>query len=133
MESKNSSIISALNYLRTNKPSLEEMRELYGSEGAFAFNTFQARYSGVRKLKDGRTSKEKREQVIDELIDDLNKKKIRNPIKDAKRQELITNILIAIAAFVGAALLLVFGWGVILFVPPIWLIIFLIIWIIKKK
>ena len=92
MESKNSSIISALNYLRTNKPSLEEMRELYGSEGAFAFHTFQARYSGVRKLKDGRTSKEKREQVIDELIDDLNKKKIRNPIKDAKRQELINYI-----------------------------------------
>lgn len=125
--------ISALEYIRTNrKTSLDEVNNLFGADGSFAFHTFQARYSMLRKQKDGRSLDDKREEAINGMIEDFKSKKLKNPVQAARRKELITNILIVVGSLIGAALLFIFGWAVILLVPPIWLVVIIIVWIIKK-
>ena len=125
--------ISALEYIRTNrKASLDEVNNLFGADGSFVFHTFQARYSMLRKQKDGRSLDDKREEAINGMIEDLKSKKLKNPVQAARRKELITNILIVVGSLIGAALLFIFGWAVILLVPPIWLVVIIIVWIIKK-
>ena len=86
----------------------------------------------LRKQKDGRSLDEKREEAINGMIEDLKSKKLKNPVQAARRKELITNILIVVGSLIGAALLFIFGWAVILLVPPIWLVVIIIVWIIKK-
>ena len=125
--------ISALNYIRSNrKASLDEVYNLFGSDGSFVFHTFQARYCAVRKQKDGRNLDDKCEEVIDEIIAEFDRKTLKSPSKEAKRQKLITNILIGVVAAVSAVLFFIFGWAIILLVPPIWIIIFVVLWILKK-
>ncbi len=126
--------VSALNYIRSNrKASRDEVFNLFGSDGLYVFDMFQARYSTVRKQKDGRKLSDKREEVIDGIISEFDSKKIKSPSQEAKRKELITNILIGIGAIVGAVSLFVFGWAVLLLVPPIWIIIIIILWVLKKS
>jgi len=125
--------ISAMEYIRANrKASLDEVYNLFGTDGSFVFHIFQARYSSVRKQKDGRKLNDKREEVIDGMIEEFSRKNFRSPTQKAKRQKLITNILIGIGGAVAAVLLFIFGWAVILLVPPIWLVVIIIVWIIKK-
>ena len=64
--------ISALEYIRANrKASLDEVYNLFGTDGSFVFHMFQARYSSVRKQKDGRKLNDKREEVIDGIIEEF--------------------------------------------------------------
>jgi len=125
--------LSALNCIRNNrKTSREEIHELYGAEGVFVYDLFLARYSDARKQKDNRSIKERREEVLDHMEDELRNGKIKNPVKDLKRQELYSKIFIILCAIVSVICMFVFGGIVLMLIPPIWIIIILLLWIIKK-
>ncbi len=125
--------LSALNCIRNNrKTSREEIHELYGAEGVFVYDLFLTRYSDARKQKSDRPIKERREEVLDEMEEELRCGKIKNPVKDLKRQELYTNIFIILCAIVSVICMFVFGGMLLMLIPPIWIIVILILWIIKK-
>ena len=125
--------IAPLVFLRDNrKASREEMHEHFGSDGIFLFDLFQARYSQVRKQKDGIKTNTKREMVIDQMIDEVLSGSIKNPMKDYKRKENITKILITLGAILSAIGVFVFGGALLILLPPIWIIVILLLWIIKK-
>lgn len=125
--------LSALNCIRNNrKTSREEIHELYGAEGVFVYDLFLARYSDARKQKDNRSIKERREEVLDHMEDELRNGKIKNPVKDLKRQELYSKIFIILCAIVSVICMFVFGGIVLMLIPPIWIIIILLLWVIKK-
>lgn len=125
--------LSALNCIRNNrKTSREEIHELYGAEGVFVYDLFLTRYSDARKQKSDRPIKERREEVLNQMEEELRCGKIKNPVKDLKRQELYTNIFIILCAIVSVICMFVFGGMLLMLIPPIWIIVILILWIIKK-
>ncbi len=125
--------LSALNCIRNNrKTSREEIHELYGAEGVFIYDLFLTRYSDARKQKSDRSIKERREEVLNQMEEELRCGKIKNPVKDLKRQELYTNIFIILCAIVSVICMFVFGGMLLMLIPPIWIIVILILWIIKK-
>lgn len=125
--------LSALNCIRNNrKTSREEIHELYGAEGVFVYDLFLTRYSDARKQKSDRPIKERREEVLNQMEEELRCGKIKNPVKDLKRQELYTNIFIILCAIVSVICMFVFGGMLLMLIPPIWIIVILILWIKKK-
>lgn len=124
--------ISVLDYIRNSrKTSRDEIQKLYGDEGVILYNIFRSRYGEVRKLKDGRTFREKREDTINQMLEDIQTGKLENPIGSNKYDGLITTLL-TVVALAGVLCILFFGGAVLLLVPPVWIIIFLLIWVIKK-
>ena len=114
--------LSALNCIRNNrKTSREEIHELYGAEGVFVYDLFLTRYSDVRKQKSDRPIKERREEVLNQMEEELRCGKIKNPVKDLKRQELYTNIFIILCAIVSVICMFVFGGMLLMLIPPIWI------------
>ena len=70
--------------------------------------------------------------VIDQMIDEVLSGSIKNPMKDYKRKENITKILITLGAILSAIGVFVFGGALLILLPPIWIIVILLLWIIKK-
>lgn len=125
--------ISILEYIRNSKKvSRDKIHELFGGEGVCVLDVYQARFSDARKLKDGRSISQKREDVINQMIEDINSGELKNSYRIYKRQELFMIIAIASVVIIGAFCILVFGGILLLIIPPIWIIILLLIWIIKK-
>lgn len=131
--SSNSTVMTALNRIRENrKTTREEILHLYGPDGVFVFDVFQARYSTARKEKDGRPIKEKREDVLKQMEEDLRSGNLKNPVKEYKRQELYTKVFITLCAVVSGICIFAFGGLALMLLPPIWIVVILLLWIIKK-
>lgn len=126
--------ISALNYLRNNRNvSEDEMREHFGTDGVFVLNVFWARFSDARKQKDGISTKDKRENVINRMEEEFRNGKLKNTVKDIERRDRYMNIFMVCVSIVATLCIFIFGGALLLLIPPIWIIVILLIWIIKKK
>ena len=126
--------ISALNYLRNNRNvSEDEIHERFGSDGIFVLYAFWSRFSDARKQKDGRSTKAKREDVINQMEEEFRSGKLKNPVIDIERRERYLNIAMICGAIVASLCIFIFGGALLMLLPPIWIIVFLLIWIIKKK
>lgn len=126
--------ISALNYLRYNRNISEnEMREHFGTDGVFVLNVFWARFSDARKQKDGISTKDKRENVINRMEEEFRNGELKNSVKDMEHREKYLNFFMICVSVIATLCIFIFGGALLMLIPPIWIIVILLLWIIKKK
>lgn len=125
--------IKILEYIRANKrPENDDIEAKFGKDGLWTLSIFRSRCSDVRQKEGLAAMRNKRDEIIDTLESEISSGK-QKTLDEILWKTKIQDVIITIVSIVAAIVLLLVGGAAIFLIPPIWIIVFLLIYISKRK